>query len=331
MEITKDGRPVLSLAEIEAFDPQGPPLRRWCPLCGEGKAKDAAHRSLSLDRSTGKWKCFRCNAGGLLREFWSDDWKGSCKSASGETTKRRTLRRSFGLSSEPLVVTTPPVVADSQSNPVASNQPSAQAWRQRWESCHELSNSPGAAYLENRGIGLDVALQAGVRFTANWSGHVSVVFPIHDRQGRVVAAQARALRGTVKLTSGPKKEGAFFAPVKFASGRVFEPLEPNAPAIILTEAPIDALSLAMAGFPALALCGTTGPHWLHIACGLRRVALALDEDDAGSKAALELEKTLIPFGAKCLRLEPDGAKDWNEMLLQSGLSKLGDYLAQKLL
>jgi DNA primase len=113
-------------------------------------------------------------------------------------------------------------------------------------------------------------------------------------------------------------------------GRTVGPLDSNAPAIIITEAAIDALSLAMAGCPALAFIGTSGPRWLHIACGLRRVVLAFDADEAGDKAAAKIAALLQPYGATCERLRPDGAKDWNAMLQVLGSDGLADWLAARL-
>src|ERR1051325_4926779 len=66
----------LALADLEAFDPQAPPRdgeRRFlCPLpaCAD-KPTDAAHRSLSVNMSTGLWHCSRCDTGGKLREWWT--------------------------------------------------------------------------------------------------------------------------------------------------------------------------------------------------------------------------------------------------------------------
>jgi len=355
MDSTRGGRPILTLAELLDFDPQAPANRCWCPLCGEGKPRDAAHRSLSFDRVSGKWKCFRCNAGGTLREFWREktgDAKPGADWKAGAPRARSTLRAAFALSP----TTPPPQVLPAQNVSPSESTPSAGAstgstpaqWRERWEIAVSLPDTPGAEYLARRGIALEVAQLAGVRFCADWNATpaqetkpeakgkkrramAAVVFPIRAQHGEIVAAQARAISGSAKLTAGPKKEGAFFAPVQMKSGRIFAPLDAHTPVIAITEAPIDALSLACAGFPALALCGTSGPSWLHIACGLRRVALALDADEAGDRAATELEKLLVPFGARCTRLIPQDAKDWNEMLLQIGAARLDEFLTPRLL
>lgn len=330
-------RPILTLAEIEAFDPGNASSRRLCPLCGSEKPRDAAHRSLSLELSSGKWKCFRCGGGGVLREFWHEkpDSGPSLFGKSSFSGRKRRLSAVFNVE-RPAEAALPFDALQSpqnaQSNAVAeSAAPQKPEWREKWEHAIALPATRGEAYLAKRGVPLETALLAQARFHPKWSGHAAVVFPLKNRAGKIIAAQARAIEGAAKLTAGPKKDGAFFAPVQMSSGRIFAPLDESTPVIAVTEAPIDALSLASAGFPAIALCGTSGPNWLHIACGLRRVALALDADEAGEKASAELERILKPFGARCERLRPKGAKDWNEMILQLGPTVLGDWLSSRLL
>lgn len=329
-------RPILTLAEIEAFDPGNVSSRRLCPLCGTEKPKDAAHRSLSLDAQSGKWKCFRCSAGGTLREFWRERETHAPSPFGKSSFAARKSRLNAVLKLEPTVETAPPFEAlqspiNAKNETAPESAPPKLEWREKWERATALAETRGAAYLTTRGVDLESAVLAETRFHPKWSGHAAVVFPLKNRAGEIIAAQARAISGSAKLTAGPKKEGAFFAPVQMKSGRVFAPLDGSTPVIAITEAPIDALSLASAGFPAIALCGTSGPNWLHIACGLRRVALALDADEAGEKASGELEKILTPFGAKCERLLPENAKDWNEMLLKIGAAQLGDWLSGRLL
>lgn len=84
----------LSLRQLENFDARatgnsiggGIERRFLCPLCGEGKPKDAAHRCLAVNTQTGAWLCHRCNEKGKLAE-----WKEN--SSHDNTFDRRTLRR----------------------------------------------------------------------------------------------------------------------------------------------------------------------------------------------------------------------------------------------
>src|SRR3954471_17738005 len=62
-------RPVLSLADLEAHDPNAPTgatERRFkCPLC------TPAGRHLALNTATGAWWCHRCLNYGLISERWT--------------------------------------------------------------------------------------------------------------------------------------------------------------------------------------------------------------------------------------------------------------------
>lgn len=68
-------RPILTRAELEAFDPRpaqrGEELRFCCPLpaCAD-KPRDRSHQSLAVNTQTGLWRCHRCEANGQLREHW---------------------------------------------------------------------------------------------------------------------------------------------------------------------------------------------------------------------------------------------------------------------
>lgn len=293
----------LSLDELEAFDPHAPmttPERRFCcPLCGQGKPKDAAHRCLSVNVPSGQWRCHRCELGSLLTDFWKERPK-----MNPRDFQRDKLRRLTAL---------PPVKVEVPQ-PDAEQERKADELRARFEKLPAIEGIPGEAYLRGRGVSLEVAQAAGVRFSRRWmpsdreeSSRAAVVFPIFNRVGELVAAQGRYIdpqNGGAKCkTSGPKSRGVFAAAGAF-----------DVPPFIITEAPIDALSLAVAGFPAVALCGKTGPDWLPKFCFGRTVFLGFDADDAGDEAAHKLAPLLESLGATCKRLRPEGAKDWNEFL-----------------
>jgi DNA primase len=101
--------------------------------------------------------------------------------------------------------------------------------------------------------------------------------------------------------------------------------------ILITEAPIDALSLATCGYAALALIGTHFPPWLPRACAWRQVLLATDADAAGDAAAEKLAEALAHYGAKPARLRPAAGKDWNELLQAHGAPTLHAELTQIIL
>ena len=279
-------RPVLTLADLEDFDryaPTGGTERRYCcPLCGADKPVDASHRSLSLRVDTGAWHCHRCNAGGMLREHWQP----------GAGRERAALRRVFEVTPAPA-----PKTADT-------------GWRAVWDAAQPIADTPGAAYLAQRGIPVAIAEAAGVRY-GDCYGRPAVLCPIADQAGQIVAFNGRHTdAGTPKAHSGGPKSAGVFA----TSGAL------TVERLVLTEAPIDALSLAVCGVPAVALCGTSWPEWLPVHCVLRPVALAFDADDAGDTATEKLRPVLTSLGATVERWRPDGGKDWNDALLAGTLT-----------
>ena len=116
-------------------------------------------------------------------------------------------------------------------------------------------------------------------------------------------------------TAGSKRLGLFVTPGAL-----------EADPITVTEAPVDALSVALCGVPAVALDGTAAPAWLAAACAFRRVVMALDADDRGDAAAVEIGAELTALGATVERWRPAGAKDWNALLVQNGAETLGSNL-----
>src|SRR5262249_21336510 len=93
--------------------------------------------------------------------------------------------------------------------------------------------------------------------------------------------------------------------------------------VILTESVLDALSFHQAGIAtAIPLYGTNGftPDHLDMLKreGVRRVILALDNDDAGKKATASIREKLMAAGiAVRVARFPNGIKDANEMLVSS--------------
>lgn len=188
------------------------------------------------------------------------------------------------------------------------------------------------AYLATRGLSSPDALAlltaSGVRFAPDFgrreatetvkasSGTASVVFPLRDAKGKLIAAQGRFLKpwssGQKFHTLGDKLAGVF------ATHGAMEIMQKGGP-VALVEAPLDAVTLALAGVPAIALCGCNGlPQWLQRkACG-RHWLIAFDADEAGDRAAEKIGEALRTLGGHVQRLKPTEAKDWNEALQIGG-------------
>jgi hypothetical protein len=308
--------PSLSLADIESYDPhggRGPDhgKRYRCPICGDGE------RSLSVNINNGLYNCKRgsCGVTGKLSEFWDNGPKPT-RAARVQSV----LQRAFGAAS------------DEASTPAPLTAvPASDDWKLYACGAKPLEDSPAADYLASRGItcGLLPVVARGCLYHSAFLGRPAVLFPMRDRRGEAVAIQARMIDGKPKphRAVGPKSAGVFFT----------RPEIWQAPAIVVVEAPVDALSLMACGVPAVALGGTDAPEWLPGACGFRCAVVATDADEnrAGDHGAEKLAPALASFGAKVARLRPEIAPgehkgDWNAMLQRHGIDGLSAWLHARL-
>lgn len=312
----------LSRADIEAHDPEGGRGGRWlCPMpeCAE-HTDPRRHRSLALVPETGLWHCHRCHAQGQVKDAWKDFKPKSKRERDADLMTRRRV----GLEKILARVATPD-----------ADQKSAPAPKGRFGSLSRLETSrPALAYLATRGLSSPDALAlltaSGVRFAPDFgrreatetvkasSGTASVVFPLRDAKGKLIAAQGRFLKpwssGQKFHTLGDKLAGVF------ATHGAMEIMQKGGP-VAIVEAPLDAVTLALAGVPALALCGCNGlPEWLQRRAFGRHWLIAFDNDEngAGDRAAEKIGEALRTLGGHVQRLKPTEAKDWNEALQTGG-------------
>ncbi len=293
----------LTIAELEQHDPHAPRGKRerrfLCPLCGSDKPRDRAHRSLAADTSTGAWVCHRCMEKGLLREFWTDRPIQTKRARS-----RASVARAFALSP----------IAEAPQKSEAAIDPQLVL-----ESSVAIEGTPGAAYIEGRGIPVDVAHEAGVRFSSSFYGRAAVLFPMHDKSGALVAVNGRFIDGRDNpktQTAGNKSLGLFTTPGALSS-----------PLIAVCEGAMDALALWLCGVPSVALVGTSSPEWMPRSLAFSAVLLATDADKAGDDAAARLVGELEARAARTFRLRPRSAKDWGEALQLMGAETLRTHLA----
>ncbi len=302
-------RPTLSLDELEAHDPhasaRGGERRFLCPLpaCGD-KQRGVQHRSLALNVESGAWTCHRCQGSGKLRERWTPR----------RERQQVQLRKAFGLRA---AATVPAPTPPATESPAPAD---AASWYDAIRRTHPLVGTPGAAYLEARGIPPELLGTIDALYSADHYGRPSILFRVRDRAGRTVAVIGRYVDGRDDLKgrdAGKKSHGVFATPgARSTTGR-----------LVITEAPIDALSLAAAGVPAIALGGTSWPDWLPSACALRPVVLALDADTGGDDGCTRLTGALQAYGATVERWRPSGGKDWNDLLTSLGADQLRTDLA----
>lgn len=299
-----DGRERLSLATLQARDPyggQGTSRGRHflCPFeACSGHQNARKHRSLSLATS-GEYLCHRCGAKGLLVD--------SAGAGSLDSPRSSRSARDRGAAS---------AFFARRETPTRPKEPTSTDGAAKLKSmlagCATLMGTPGARYLEGRGVPGEIAQASGVLYHSAWYGvGAAVVFLARDERGRVTGAQGRLLdpRGKAKaLNVGAfAAEGGLFATHGAGGSNV----------IALAEAPIDALSiLAATGVPGVALFGKTLPACLRRRCALKTVLVATDADAEGEKCAENLRATLRLCVAVRRVVLPPGVKDANELLVE---------------
>ena len=197
-------------------------------------------------------------------------------------------------------------------------------FRREAKTLRPFAGSPAEEYLCGRGIPAELARISRVKYSpewlfenadGTWGRQPAVVFPFLGKNGKPVAAQGRRLEsssGNTKTTFGPKTMGPFLTSNVSDAGLV-----------AITEAPIDALTLALAGVTAIATGGKGAlPPWIiaelarPVVPGRSRTVLtATDADDAGDHAAQKIADELSLV--RIVRLRPP-AKDWNAVLTEQG-------------
>lgn len=316
----------LSLSELENFDGRSPSRgkeRRFCcPRCGFSKPKDAPHRSLAVNTETGAFYCHRCETKGRLKEFWEEKPK-----VSKSKRARMKLMSHFSISETNFQTLKPEKVSEKEES-AADNLAEKMLEYQK-----NFVHSPGEMYLSGRGILTAIAVASGCGFAEKWEHWERenekwkkkgtdrrVIFPVINREEKIVALHTRTIDeeclNSSKITRGNKSDGVFMTRKNIFASKI----------IAVCEAPIDALALEMCGIPSVAMIGTTAPDWLGLKLSFKNVLIATDADQAGDKAAFNLQRDLMSRGAKIYRLRPRNFKDWSEVLEKLGAEKMSEFL-----
>lgn len=300
----------LTLADIEAYDPRparrGKRLRAKCPIHGGDR-----QQSLSVDTETGWGRCFACEVRVRVPDFQPagerPETRWRVETVPAQTPPRRSLP------------SPPPPALPSGKREIME------------QAAQRLPGSPAEGYLRSRSIPLAAAQQYGVGYVGKggWPGRYAarrwprLTFPLATPEGvnnwysRAACTEADRSEAHDVL-SGPKGYFHFAALEQYDT-------------VVVVEAPLDGLSLAASGSGAfVALIGTHHfrPEWF-LAAGVKHLILALDQDEAGRKAAEELAWKAAEVGLACRLLPASvyaGEKDLNAALVKGGpldLSSLG--------
>jgi hypothetical protein len=201
------------------------------------------------------------------------------------------------------------------------SSPNAKDWKKYVIGVKDFPFSVAEIYLMSRGIPSSISRQSWIKFHPAWYGSgPAVLFVVCDASKAVVAVHGRYLRPDASprmKSAGPVSQGVFQTPDALSN-----------PVLIICEAPIDALSLAVCGLPAIATCGAGNiPDWLpDLAKTKKKVLIAFDHDEGGNKGANKLSTALKSVGVHPYRLYPKTGEDWNDYLQNNGAVIMKDLI-----
>lgn len=183
-----------------------------------------------------------------------------------------------------------------------------------------LAGTPGQAYVERRGIPLDIADAAGMRFDPDWDGRAAVLVGLYDNDGALASVHGRYLttvRGQNKMLTVGRGGGVACVGDGWHARR-----------LILVEGIFDALSLAVCGSPGVATIGRWAP-WLPQICAQRVVWLGFDANAPGDREA-ERYMQLLSEATVYRLLPPPRCKDWNTALAKRGPAAVTRWLRDRI-
>ncbi len=280
----------LTLAESDLEQPirgeGGKALRAKCPYHGSDH-----QRSLRVNLETGHFKCHACQAWGYL-------------------DSHRKQSQATRLGDHPRNLHVLPMQSPPRPSPLP--RPDLAARLAEYQTA--LPGSPAAAYLEKRAIPLALAqgLAAGYAASGSWLGREwrqgRLVFPHTTPEGEIVNLYGRAI-GDVPAQYKHLKHDHLPGAKGYVNAQALR--EGEGP-LALTEGVFDLLALLAAGHTrALAIFGLDGWRW-DWAKDAGELILALDNDEAGRRAAGDLARSARLRGKRVALLEPEayaGAKD----------------------
>jgi DNA primase len=257
---------VLNHYQVNWLREKGDELTGRCPIHhGEGQS------SFHVNLSKNAFHCFSCKAHGNVLDFVAAMEKCAVRDAAIKLTEW------FSVRGEPAAEPAKEKPADAGGGvgdtETACNKPlTFQLKSVDWSH----------PYLSERGISKETAEYFGVGFFSG-KGSMSgrIVIPIHNEHGELVAYAGRAIDGSeprYKLPAGFHK-----------SLELFNLHRATLPGIVLVEGFFDCMKVQQAGFPAVALMGSSlsdSQEELLVA-KFESVVVMLDGDEPGRQATNE--------------------------------------------
>ena len=258
--------PVLARYQINWLTEKGDELRGRCPI-HQGEGQSSFHVNLSKNA----FHCFSCKAHGNVLDFVAAMEKCSVRHAAIK------LAEWFSVSGEPDVAPAKEKPAASDGgvgeSETAVNKPLS----------FQLKNVDCShPYLAERGISKETAEHFSVGlFSGKGSMSGRIVIPIHNQHGELVAYAGRAIDGS---------EPRYKLPAGFhRSLELFNVHRVPGPTVILVEGFFDCMKIYQAGFPSVALMGSSLSEAQErlLVEKFQRVVVMLDGDEPGRDGTAE--------------------------------------------
>jgi hypothetical protein len=184
-----------------------------------------------------------------------------------------------------------------------------------------IAGTPGQKYSERRGIPVDIADAAAVRFDPNFGGRPAVLVALRDKSGNLTSVHGRYLqtiRGQNKMLTVGVGGGA----LSLLGGWRIDPF-------ILVEGLFDGLSLAACGWPSVATIGRYVPWLTEVAVG-RKVWAAFDAGRPGEANVALIMAQLQQAEVRRLA-PPPGCKDWSTAIVKRGSKQVAQWVRSHIL
>ena len=300
----------LTEADLAACHPivaeGGHVLRALCPFHGSDR-----QRSLRVQLHSGRFVCFACGAWGYLeasRERWREEQQRQAAFRRPPARQRRPprLQPTLHTSAGHPAAASKPVARPAAPREPAPTRPDLAQQLAAFQAA--LPGSPGAAYLQLRGIPLALAQHHGAGYAApgtwphkarDWRGG-RVVFPHTAPDGRLVNLYGRAV-GTAEQVPKAKRHDHLPGAKGYFNAAV---LHAGDGPLWVCEGAFDALALLAAGVPCVAaIFGVQGWRWDWVR-EVRALVFALDADAAGQQQWRQLARQAALRGKQVAVLEP---------------------------
>lgn len=304
---------------------KGHELRIRCPF------HEDTQPSCTANMEKNGFHCFGCGAKGnifgfvrLKEEIDSGDrnaddrkaalliveWFGIASSKPEDAQVRTHKARAV----PPVKTTHPGAEPAHEEKPVVVNPPLG------WE-LKQLDVEAGKRYAQARGLTPEIAEAFGLAVALAGGYKGRLIIPLHDHDGVLIGYAARALNETEPKYLFPSSEKGFHK--SYLVYNLWRVAQEQPRSVVVTEGFFDVMKLTQAGYPAVALMGSSlaEAQAALLYTHFRHIVLLFDGDEAGRRATEECLRTLgrrryVRAIALPDEVQPDqlSTEDLNELL-----------------